>query len=596
MRKDLQWRRGDVAVCHVIRRTGRGARRRLRVGFVAFSTCFAMLDVGLGCSPSRHDATLDAASKGPPAKESASTRLLAGWAHEGKGAADRLEDSCEDRGAYLRIRRDAGALLSIWRRRLGVAAEVAFGPEVAVDEAGGAITALDRAIERRDCAAVESEARSMAGAFRISEVAVARHEVPAPLFAQALSDAAYRLGQALLESTPYVPEQDDSALADAIGLLDFIESGAQGTPVEVSSELAAFEPLRRAKALSEVKDRAELVRITGVLGATIRRTAASLGFTILPMYPPLHDVEDISALTLPRPALPVDPAQAALGKRLFFDRRLSRAGVRACSSCHIPARAFADGRVTPVSLVPSVPLLRNTPSLLYAPLEARLTWDGRVRTADRQALMVIHAAAEMGLTDRELTRSIVADPSYRAGFRDAFHEDVTVEDVSLALAEYEASAFVPGDAPIDRFANRDHEALSDDARAGFEVFAGKGRCARCHIPPVFGGARPPDFTAPVFATLGVPSVPNARTVDGDVGRDGAFKVPILRNVARTAPYFHHGRYATLEEVVEFYDKGGGAGLGLDVPSQDAEVRPLHLSLEEKRVLLVFMREALTDPS
>jgi cytochrome c peroxidase len=200
----------------------------------------------------------------------------------------------------------------------------------------------------------------------------------------------------------------------------------------------------------------------------------------------------------------------------------------------------------------------------------------------------------MGLTDAELTRTVEADPSYRAVFHDLLHEDVTPENISLALAEYEASAFVPGDAPIDRFARGELGVLSADARTGLDVFAGKGRCARCHIPPVFGGTRPPDFTAPVFAVLGVPRSPDARVVDADRGRDGAFKVPTVRNVARTAPYFHHGHYATLEQVVDFYDKGGGTGLGLDVPTQDPEIRPLHLTPEERRVLLVFMREALTD--
>ena len=529
-------------------------------------------------------------------EESAETRLLRGFARDGKTAAEHLTASCEDRVAYLAVRRAAGALLGIWRRRFRVAAEAAFGPEIASEESGGAMGALDRALERQDCDTVRSAAANMAGAFRVTDVAIAQQEVPQPVYAQSLSDAAYRLGQAVLESTPYVPERDDSAWADVVGVLDFLDAGSRAAGIDVDAQLVALGPLRQARALSEVTDRAELVRSTGLLGSSIRHAAGSLHFAIVPMYPSLRAAQNLSALTLPRPALPVDPAQADLGRRLFFDRRLSRGGMRACVSCHIPERALADGRTTPVSLIPTAPLLRNTPSLLYAPLEARLTWDGRVRTADRQALTVIHAAAEMGLTDAELTQAVAADPAYRIGFRYAFHEEVTPQRVSLALAEYEASAFVPGDAPIDRFARGDNGALSLDARTGLDVFAGKGRCARCHIPPVFGGVRPPDFTAPVFAILGVPAAPGSHAVDADRGRQGAFKVPIVRNVARTAPYFHHGRYATLEQVVDFYDRGGGAGLGLDVPNQDPEVRPLHLSAEERRVLLVFMREALRDPS
>ncbi len=251
--------------------------------------------------------------------------------------------------------------------------------------------------------------------------------------------------------------------------------------------------------------------------------------------------------------------------------------------------------MVPISLDPTVPLRRNTPSLLYVPLEARLTWDGRVRTADRQALMVIHTPSEMGSTDAEMTRAIAADSTYAASFRAAFDDGITPQNVGLALAAFESKTFVPGSAPIDRFARGDDAALPTDARAGLDVFAGKARCARCHVPPVFGGSRPPDFTAPVFAVLGVPTSPNGNAVDGDLGRgDGAFRTPTVRNASRTAPYFHHGRYATLEQVVEFYDRGGGRGLGLTVPNEDPEIRPLHLSAEEKRVLLVFMRESLTE--
>ena len=181
--------------------------------------------------------------------------------------------------------------------------------------------------------------------------------------------------------------------------------------------------------------------------------------------------------------------------------------------------------------------------------------------------------------------------------------EVTPGDIGLALSAFEAQKLVPDQAPIDRFGRGDDAALSSDSRAGLDVFAGKGRCARCHIPPVFGGSRPPDFTVPVFSVLGVPAAPGEHVLDADRGRavvtgraqdEGAFKVPTVRDTGKTAPYFHHGRYATLEQVVDFYDQGGGRGLGMTVDNQDPEVRPLHLSAEEKRVLLVFLREALDD--
>jgi cytochrome c peroxidase len=513
------------------------------------------------------------------AASSAETLLLRGFGRDGETAAERLEAACDDRGSYVALRRNAAASLSAWRRWTVPSAEVTFGPEVAIQESAGSIGTLDRAMQSRDCIAVRDAARSIGAAFRITDMALARANIPRAAFGQALSDAAYRLGQAVLESTSFVPDGDDAALADTLGFLDFLEGGARALALEVTVEMAPLERLRQASTLADVSERAAIVRATGVLGSALRRAVHATGIHPTLTYRPLREAPDISALTLPRPAAPTPPDQVALGQRLFVDRRLSRGGVRACVDCHVPARDYADGLVVAASLDQGSPLRRNTPTLLYAPLEALLTWDGRVRTADRQALLVLHTSGEMGATDADLERSVGLAP----------------QAIGNALAAYEASAFIPGDAPVDRFANGDEGALSTDVRAGLDVFAGKGRCARCHVPPVFGGSRPPDFTAPIFGILGVPASPSSKSVDDDRGRgDGAFRVPTVRNVRGTAPYFHHGRYPTLESVVDFYDLGGGKGLGLEVPNQDPEVRPLHLSAEEKRVLLVFMRQGLTD--
>jgi cytochrome c peroxidase len=557
------------------------------------------ISVGLAIAAGCSRATVVAQDAAPivdsGAEPSAATRLLQGFGRDGVAAVEQLAVRCDDRHAYLEVRRNATASLSVWRRWIGVPAEAAFGPEVAILEAGGSVGALDRGLQARDCNAVRDAAGNLGAAFRASESTLERIDVPPAAFGQALSDAAYRLGQAVLESTSFVPEGDDAALADARGFLDLIDGGARALGLDVTSETAPLERLRTVQTLADVTDRAAIVRATGALGTSIRRALGATSVSTTLMYRPLRDTPDISALTLPRPALPVDPAKVALGRRLFFDRRLSLRSARSCATCHVPGRAYSDGLVAPTSLDPGTTLRRNTPSLLYAPLEALLTWDGRVRTADRQALMVLHTRAEMGSTDEDLMRVVASDASYAAGFRGAFEDGVTARNIGLALASFEASDLVPGDAAIDRFARGDDAALSADARAGLDVFAGKGRCARCHVPPVFGGSRPPDFTAPVFAVLGVPSAPGAGTLDADRGRGGGdFRVPSVRNAGRTAPYFHHGRYATLEQVVDFYDRGGGKGLGLDVPNQDPEIRPLHLTAEDRRVLLVFLRDSLTD--
>ena len=522
------------------------------------------------------------------------TVVLRGYAEDGAAATGRLMNACGDRAAYIAIRRSATASLGVWRAWLKISGEAAFGPEIAIQETGGSIGALDRAMQAHDCGVQRDAAKNVEGAFRVALDVLGRNDAPPRVVGQALSDAAYWLGQALLESTSFVPEGDDAAAADVAGFVDFLERGTVAMELSVGEALAPLAPLRDVQRLADVRGRGALVRATGVLGRTIRLSLHDRGLATTLQNRPLRDAPEPSALTLPRPTAPTNAAEAELGHRLFEDVRLSPDRSRACVTCHVPSRAFSDGLATPSSRDPSVALRRNTPSLLYAPLEAVLTWDGRVRTADAQALIVIHTTAEMGLPDADVVKLASADPTYAAQFRSAFGRAPTTTDVGLALAAYEASAFVPGKARVDRFARGELATLAPDESAGLDVFAGKGRCARCHVPPVFGGSRPPDFTAPVFAVLGVPDRPGGSVVDSDRGREGAFRVPTVRNAGRTAPYFHHGRYPTLEEVVDFYDRGGGRGLGLDVPSQDPEVRPLHLTPEERRTLLVFMRDALDD--
>jgi cytochrome c peroxidase len=282
-----------------------------------------------------------------------------------------------------------------------------------------------------------------------------------------------------------------------------------------------------------------------------------------------------------------DERLAALGERLFSDKGLSKDGKRSCATCHVPDKAYSDGKARPESLLPGTPILRNTPTLLYAALEAAQFWDGRALSSERQALLVMHSKAEMDVQDS-------AFPAVGAA---------SAAEAAAALAAFQVKRLVPASSPLDRFARGDEKALSDEERAGFDVFAGKGRCGRCHVPPSFGGAHPPDFSSAVYSVLGVPETAAGKALDPDRGRaavtrreidNGAFKTPTLRNAGRTAPYFHHGAFGTLESVIDFYDKGGGKGLGLAVPNQDPDVVPLKLTEAEKRSLARFLRSALSD--
>ncbi|MFT3765992.1 MAG: cytochrome c peroxidase [Minicystis sp.] len=520
---------------------------------------------------------------------------------------------CEAGARYGLLRRGLAAAEPFVRGGTRMAAEVLYGSPRPADEGAGATGALDTALAAHDCGAVGKQRFQITTALGLS-----RHEVAdsglldAARTAQALSDAAFELGLAVLQARTSASQIDDADRGEALGIADAIEVGAgalwPAPPAEIVRALNDLRAIRdavgQAPSMDALADRARLVRMTGGIGLALRTAARARGLDVRAPYRGPAGAPDgaVSALSLPPPRRPLDPALVSLGARLFADARLSADGRRACASCHDPARAFTEPRAAPASLDPAAPLRRNTPTLLYDGLHATQRWDGRVVTAEAQALRVVHSRAELGIDDATLVARVGADPVYAAAFAARGPEGVTPAAVAAALGAYVAS-LAPGSAPIDAYARGDDAALSAESRRGLDVFAGRGRCARCHVPPLWGGSRPTDFAVPVYAVLGVPTGPEARALDDDPGRFdvthrapdwGAFKTPTVRDAARTAPYMHHGRFATLEQVVDFYDRGGGRGLGIAVPNQDPDVRPLHLSAEDRRALLVFLREGLLD--
>ncbi len=503
-----------------------------------------------------------------------------------------------DRATYVELRRALARVLPLSRYEVSMAADLMVGPRVAISEGGGELGALDRALAAKDCTAAATHRVQLEGALTLISADLAGRVPSERAILRGLSDAAFELGAEALASTPGTPEEEDARAADLDGTARTIRELAQAVADDHQVKNEVAEPAQRVRELIAVShDRGDLALATGRLGVALRSLGKKVGHDLPLLYPTLSP-QPISALSLPRPHVVADPDKAALGGALFADPRLSRGGARACTGCHDPKKSWSDGRRVPTTL--GAPLTRNTPSLSYVALAASLHWDGRLRTADAQALNVIHARAEMGLGTEELL-SIVRT-RYAQSFAKAFPDGVTERNVGHALAAFEAT-LLPARAPIDRFARGDATALGVDDRRGLEVFAGKGRCARCHVPPYFGGSRPPDFTAPIYAALGVPTAPGKSSLDPDRGRalvtaktsdEHSFRTPTLRNVSETAPYFHNGAFATLEEVIDFYDRGGGRALGFEVPNQDPDVRPLALTAEERRVLLVFLRHALHD--
>jgi len=300
------------------------------------------------------------------------------------------------------------------------------------------------------------------------------------------------------------------------------------------------------------------------------------------------------------------PERVELGRLLFFDPVLSENGKIACASCHHPEKGMSDG--LPVSAALADPkggnLTRSSPTIYDARYQFAQFWDGRVATLEEQALKPVENPREMGSTIPKALARVGAIPEYRDRFTEAYGE-LTESSLARAIAAFGRSV-VANNAPVDRYLAGDSAAMSKDASAGFELYFGKARCSFCHYVPLFNGVEGPEFESTRFRVTGVPERGLAQLTK-DIGREEfthdprhrhAFKTPTLRNVAQTAPYMHNGAFDTLEQVVDFYDQGAGAGQPYSVENLDARVStgPLGLTAKEKQQLIVFLNEGLTDQS
>jgi cytochrome c peroxidase len=274
-------------------------------------------------------------------------------------------------------------------------------------------------------------------------------------------------------------------------------------------------------------------------------------------------------------------AKAKLGRMLFFDPILSGSKTRACASCHNPSLSWADGLPRAVGEKQTALPLR-TPTLLDVAWNGPLGWDGHFRNLEAVAFGPITSPKNMNLPETHLIARLAAIPGYVSAFQAAFGEgSVTRKKIEWALATFERS-IVSGEAPFDRWINGDDSAISEQAKRGFDLFNGKANCASCHS----GWS----FTDGSFHDIGVArgnDLGRGKLFPKSVKLRYAFKVPTLRDVARRAPYMHDGSIATLEDVIELYDRGGIAR-----PSRADEIKPLGLSRDEKADLIAFL-ETLT---
>src|SRR5687767_621326 len=288
------------------------------------------------------------------------------------------------------------------------------------------------------------------------------------------------------------------------------------------------------------------------------------------------------------PALNGDtsPEKTELGRMLFFDPILSKAQDTSCATCHNPSLGFSDGLQTAKNLS------RNSIRLWNVGYETDVFWDGRATSLEEQMLVPLLEATEMGGSPEEIESRLKAIPAYVSLFDTAFGsgvDSVTMENAQSAIASFERT-LITNNSPFDKYAAGQFDALTAQQRRGLNLFRSAAtRCFECHAAPTFG--------ADDFFVTGVPDLDGqahdaGRASVAEEGKDGAFKAPTLRNIALSAPYMHNGTFATLEEVIDFYAKGGGADRGIAV---DRQIIPMELNAQEREDLVAFLY-ALTDES
>jgi cytochrome c peroxidase len=290
------------------------------------------------------------------------------------------------------------------------------------------------------------------------------------------------------------------------------------------------------------------------------------GLGLLPAPP--HDPEN-----------PATPAKIELGKQLFEDTRLSGDESLSCASCHPKEMGYAEA--VPFSEgAKGQPMPRHTPTLLNAAYYRYINWDGKFTSTAQLVPAIMANPKNMNMQDESvLAARLESVPEYRAQFREAFGGPPTKARVAQALDVYVRTLTTPN-SPFDRYVAGDRNALTAAQKRGLTLFVGKADCTMCH--------RGPNFADDQFHALGIRGDDLGRfKVTGEDADRYAFKTPTLRNVAETAPYMHDGSLATLREVIDFYNIGGGYQ-----QPKSVLLRPLNLSEKEKSDLVAFL-EALT---
>jgi cytochrome c peroxidase len=360
-----------------------------------------------------------------------------------------------------------------------------------------------------------------------------------------------------------------------------------------------------------------------LLPAVVWAADSSLSTSSFEIKLPFGIPRDLWAYFIPQDN-PMSAAKVELGRRLFFEPRLSADGTVSCATCHDPKRAFTDGKRIAEGIGGRTGI-RNSPTLLNAMFNAGQFWDGRAGSLEEQAKMPLINSIEMGNRSLDgVVDRIASMPEYTRDFERVFGSAVTIDNIAKAIGAFERT-LVSANSPLDRYLAGDVNAMSESARNGLTLFRGKARCGVCHaLNQNFAAfATFPFLTDMNYRNTGIAanyvgfdslarramaasrersSEPTTELLKheraGELGRFlisgntldvGAFRTPSLRNVELTAPYFHDGSAATLEDVVRYYVKGGNANA-----NRDWQLEPVSLTESEQRELVAFLKALTSD--
>lgn len=360
-----------------------------------------------------------------------------------------------------------------------------------------------------------------------------------------------------------------------------------------------------------------------LLPVLVRASDAAVESSNLEIRLPLGIPQELWAYFIPKDNA-MTAAKVELGRKLFFESRLSADGSVSCASCHDPNRAFTDGKQLAEG-IGGRRGARNSPTLLNAMFNGGQFWDGRAGSLEDQGKMPLVNPDEMGNKSLdEVAARISAMPEYAKEFERVYGTAVNMDGIAKAIAAFERT-LVSANSPLDRYLAGDVDSMSEAARSGMGLFRGKARCSVCHafnqnfstfatFPFLtdmnyrntgiaanydgFGALARRAMNAARDQTDGVPPEVAKHERAGELGRFlisgntldvGAFRTPSLRNVELTAPYFHDGSAATLEDVVRYYIKGGNQN-----PNRDWQLEPVALNEEEQRNLVEFLKALTSD--